>query len=153
MGAILLSVFGALALLLSAVGIYGVMTHGVARRAREIGVRVALGAGRGAVVRLVVRQAMRVAGAGLVIGAVAAAAAGQVLRSQLLGVSGRDPVTFCGGRRPAGGRRAGGGLAARAARGAGGSPRGVALRVTSARREASGRRAPSCRRPWPGRDR
>jgi predicted permease len=94
LGAYMLSGFGFLALLLSAIGIYGVMAYSVSRRTREIGVRVALGATGRAVVRLVVGRAMRLAGVGLVIGGAAAIAAGQLLRSLLIGVSPYDPVTL-----------------------------------------------------------
>ncbi len=95
-GAWMLSGFGLMALLLAAVGVYGVMSYAVSQRTREIGVRVALGAGRRSVVRLVVVRAMRLAGVGLALGAVAALGAGQVLKTQLVGVSPRDPATFVG---------------------------------------------------------
>jgi len=94
LGAYMLAAFGMLALVLSAIGIYGVMAYAVSRRTREIGVRVALGAGRGDVVRLVVGGAMRLAVAGLLVGAAAALAAGELLRSQLFGISPRDPLAF-----------------------------------------------------------
>jgi len=94
LGAYMLAGFGVLALFLSAIGIYGVMSYAVSRRTREIGVRVALGAARRDVVGMVVGGAMRLAAVGLVIGGAAALGAGQLLRSQLLGISPRDPVTF-----------------------------------------------------------
>jgi predicted permease len=94
LGAWMLSGFGALALLLSAIGIYGVMAYTVSRRTREIGVRMALGADRRAVVAMVLRRSMLLVGIGLGAGAVAALGAGQLLRSQLLGVKPWDPVTF-----------------------------------------------------------
>ena len=72
------------------------MAYGVSRRVREIGVRIALGAGQAQVVRLVLGRSMRLAGLGLLIGLVGAVAVGQALRSQLLGVSPRDPLTFAG---------------------------------------------------------
>jgi len=93
-GATMLAGFGLLALALSAIGIYGVMSYSVSQRTREIGVRVALGAMRGDVVGLVVGRAMRLASLGLFIGLAAALGAGQMLRSQLVGVGPRDPVTF-----------------------------------------------------------
>jgi len=93
-GALMLAAVGTLALLLAAIGIYGTMAYNVSRRTREIGVRVALGAGRHDVLGLVVGRAMRLAGLGLVIGGTAALGAGQLLRTQLLGVSPRDPLTF-----------------------------------------------------------
>ena len=94
LGAIMLAAFGTVALLLSAIGIYGVMSYGVTQRTREIGVRVALGAGRRQVVGLVVRRAMRLAGIGLVLGLAAAFGAGRLVSSQLIGVSPSDPLTF-----------------------------------------------------------
>jgi predicted permease len=90
MGAYMLSAFGAVALLLSSIGLYGLMAYTVSRRTREIGVRMALGAGR----TQVVRTAMRLVGVGLLVGTVAALGAGQLLRSQLLGVSPYDPATL-----------------------------------------------------------
>jgi ABC-type antimicrobial peptide transport system permease subunit len=93
-GAILLAAVGVMALILAAIGIYGVMAYSVSRRAREIGVRVALGAERGDVIALVVGRAVRIALVGLGIGGVAALGAGQLLQSQLYEVSPRDPVTF-----------------------------------------------------------
>ena len=94
LGAWMLSGFGALALFLSAIGIYGVMAYTVSRRTREIGVRMALGADRRAVVALVLRRSMALVAVGLGAGAVAALGAGLLLRSQLLGVKPWDPVTF-----------------------------------------------------------
>ncbi len=93
-GATMLTGFGILALLLSAVGIYGTMAYAVSRRVREIGVRVALGAGGRDVVGLIVGRAMRLVAAGLVIGLAAALGVGQLLRGQLLGLNARDPATF-----------------------------------------------------------
>jgi predicted permease len=93
-GAIMLSAVGTLALLLASIGIYATMAYAVSRRVREIGVRLALGAARADVVRLVLGRSMRITGLGLLIGLAAAAAVGQALRSQLLGVGPRDPLTF-----------------------------------------------------------
>ncbi len=93
-GAYMLAGFGCIALLLSGIGIYGVLSYGVTQRTREIGVRVALGAGQRSVVGLVVGRAMRLVAVGLGIGLVAALAAGQLLRTQLFGISPRDPLTF-----------------------------------------------------------
>jgi predicted permease len=90
----LLGVFAALALVLSAVGIYGVTAYAVAQRTREIGVRMAIGASAGAVVRMVLTGALRTVGIGVCIGTAAALAAGRLIASQLYGVSARDPVTF-----------------------------------------------------------
>jgi predicted permease len=94
LGASMLAGLGSIALLLCAIGIYGVMSYVVSQRTREIGVRVALGAARRDVLGLVVGRAMRLAGVGMVIGLVAAMGAAQLLRSQLVGIGPRDPLTF-----------------------------------------------------------
>jgi len=93
-GATMLGALGAMALLLSGIGIFGVLSYHVSQRTREIGVRVALGAARGEVVRLVVGRAAGVVAAGIVAGLVLSLAAGQLLRSQLIGVGPRDPLTY-----------------------------------------------------------
>jgi len=92
--ATLLALFAGLALTLAAVGIYGVLAYSVTERTHEIGVRLALGATRGAVLRLVVGEGMRLTLAGIAIGLGAAWAVTQVLRGLLFGVSPHDPVTF-----------------------------------------------------------
>jgi predicted permease len=94
MGALLLGVFGGLALVLSAIGVYGVMAFSVSRRTREIGVRMALGAHRSTVLRLVLLDGMRLVLAGTVLGLAGALGAGRWLQSFLYGVSGLDAVTF-----------------------------------------------------------
>ena len=93
-GAVVLGAFGALALLLAAVGVYGVVAYSVSRRTREVGIRMALGAERGQVLRMVLWQGGRLAAAGIVLGAVAAAGTGQLLESMLYGVSGLDPMAY-----------------------------------------------------------
>ncbi len=88
--------FGVLALSLAAIGLYGVLSYGVSRRRREIGIRMALGAGEGQVVRLVVSRGLLLAGIGLAAGALAALAATRLLSSFLFGVSTTDPGAFLG---------------------------------------------------------
>ena len=87
---------GIVGLLLAAIGIYGVTAFAVSRRTREIGIRMALGADRGDVMRLILRQGATLAGIGILIGVGVAAVGGQVIRSLLYGISGMDPLTFGG---------------------------------------------------------
>lgn len=91
---LLLTVFGAIAGILAAVGIYGVMAYTVMQRTREIGIRMALGASSTKVVRLVVRQALLVVGIGLVLGLAASFAMTRFLADELYGVTPTDPQTF-----------------------------------------------------------
>jgi len=86
--------FAALGLLLAAIGIYGVLAYSVARRTREIGVRMALGAARRRVVRMVLRDSLTPVVAGSVVGIAAALVATRLMRAMLYGVSPTDPVTF-----------------------------------------------------------
>ncbi len=96
MGAALLTVFGVIALVLAIVGVYGVLSYSVTQQTREIGIRMAMGAQTSSVVNLVVKQGMRLAVAGLVLGLVAAFLAMNVLSSLLFGVSAHDPAIFVG---------------------------------------------------------
>ncbi len=91
---LLTSAFALLALLLAAVGVYGVMTFAVAQRTREVGIRMALGAQRGEVVRLVLARGARVVGVATVVGLAAAFGAAQLIRGQLFGVGTADPLTY-----------------------------------------------------------
>jgi putative ABC transport system permease protein len=90
----LVGAFGALALVLSFVGIYGVMSYAVTERVHEIGVRTALGAQREDIFRLFIGSGMRLAGIGLVLGAAVAFLATRAMTSLLFGVSASDPVTY-----------------------------------------------------------
>lgn len=93
---LLLSAFAVLALLLCCIGIYGVISHLVGQRTHEIGVRMALGAQSGDVMRLVLGQGLRMAFLGVLIGIVTALALTRLMASQLFGVSPNDPLTFVG---------------------------------------------------------
>jgi predicted permease len=92
--ATLLTALGTVALLLAALGIYGVIAGSVNQRTREIGIRMALGAQQLDVLRLFVRQGMKLAGAGVLIGLAGTLAAAQVLSSLLIGVGASDPPTY-----------------------------------------------------------
>jgi len=94
LGTLLSSLFAIVALALASIGLYGIVSYTVARRSREVGIRMSLGAEPGQVVREIVREGMALAGMGAAIGLVLALAGAQVLRSLLFGVNAFDPVTF-----------------------------------------------------------
>ena len=87
-------IFAALALLLSAVGIFGVMSYSVSRRTREMAIRMALGAGRQEVLRLVLREGLIVATVGIAVGLVAALGLSRVMAGYVFGIKSTDPLTF-----------------------------------------------------------
>jgi putative ABC transport system permease protein len=93
---LLLGIFAAVALLLAAVGIYGVMSYAVSRRTHEIGIRVSLGASRADVVVLVIRQGMLLALIGSAVGILGALGLSRLMKSLLYGVKPVDPLIFCG---------------------------------------------------------
>ena len=90
----LMTAFATLALVLAAIGVYGVMTYAVARRTQEVGIRIALGARRHQVLMMVLRDGMRTTVVALIVGLAVAAMATRLLASQLFGVSATDPLTF-----------------------------------------------------------
>ena len=93
-GAALLSIFGGLALLLAAIGVYGIMSYTVGKRTREIGIRMAIGAQRSDVLRLILNQGLVIAGLGLLTGLGAAYAAARYFQNFLLGVGAGDALTY-----------------------------------------------------------
>jgi ABC-type antimicrobial peptide transport system permease subunit len=92
--AFLSALFGLLALLLTCVGLYGLMAYTVNRRTGEIGIRMALGAERGRIVRMILGETLLLIGCGLLIGVPAAALASRLIASQLFGLKPGDPITF-----------------------------------------------------------
>jgi putative ABC transport system permease protein len=91
---ILLALFSALSLILAAIGIYGVISYAVAQRAHEIGIRLALGAQSGDVVRMILAQGVTIAGAGVVFGICGALGLTRLMGKLLFAVSAADPSTF-----------------------------------------------------------
>jgi ABC-type antimicrobial peptide transport system permease subunit len=89
-----MSFFAVVACFLAALGLYGILAYGVEQRAREIGVRIALGAGTGEILRLVIGGGMRLAGIGILIGVPAALVVTRLLRGLLAGVTSTDPLTY-----------------------------------------------------------
>ena len=92
--ALLLGIFGAVGLTLGAIGLYGVMSYSVRRRTQEIGIRMALGARPGAVLKMILGQGLALTGVGLAIGLTVAAAVGRLAANLLYGISGTDLITF-----------------------------------------------------------
>ena len=93
---VLLSIFGGIAIVLAAVGIYGVMAYMVSQRTQEIGIRMALGADRPAVVKMILRHAGLLTGIGLAVGLVGSFALTRLIADQLWEVTPTDPLTFTG---------------------------------------------------------
>ncbi|MFL6520831.1 MAG: ABC transporter permease [Chthoniobacterales bacterium] len=91
---LLLSIFAGAALLLAAIGLYGVISYSVAQRTRELGIRIALGAQRGDVLRLILRQGMTLVAVGVIFGIAASLGLTRLIASLLYGISASDPITF-----------------------------------------------------------
>jgi ABC-type antimicrobial peptide transport system permease subunit len=89
-----LGCFGLISLLMGGAGLYGVMSYSVARRTKEIGVRMAIGVARADILRMMLREAGLLIGLGLVIGLAASLAGAQILRSLLYGIAPRSPLTI-----------------------------------------------------------
>jgi predicted permease len=92
----LVSFFGALALILACIGLYGVMAHGVARRTNEIGIRMALGARGGNIAWMILRETLHLVFAGLIVGVPAALIGARLIAAQLFGLNPTDPLTLVG---------------------------------------------------------
>jgi ABC-type antimicrobial peptide transport system permease subunit len=93
---VLLGVFALIALLLASIGIYGVISYMAGQRTHEIGIRMALGAQRKDVLKLVLADAARMTFGGVLVGLIAAAGLTRLIKSMLFGVSATDPLTFAG---------------------------------------------------------
>lgn len=93
--ALLASSFGLLAALMAAIGVYGVLAYTTAQRTREIGIRIALGATRATILRMVLTEVLWLAGIGIAVGLPASLLLTQTIRSQLFGISNNDPLTLC----------------------------------------------------------
>jgi ABC-type antimicrobial peptide transport system permease subunit len=91
---LLVGFFGVTALLLAAIGLYGVMAYAATQRSREIGIRIALGAQRGVILRMVLGDGLRLALAGILLGVIAALLSGRLLAGFLYGVSADDSLTL-----------------------------------------------------------
>jgi putative ABC transport system permease protein len=91
---LMMGIFAGVAMVLAAVGIYGLMSYSVARRTHEIGIRISLGAGRGEVLRMVLSQALTLALAGSAVGLVSALLLARLMTNLLFGVKPTDPATF-----------------------------------------------------------
>jgi ABC-type antimicrobial peptide transport system permease subunit len=96
MGASLIGGFALLALVLSVIGLYGVVSFGVARRTREMGVRISLGATGGEVMRMVVGNGLKLAAFGAILGVFGAVAVSRLVGDYLIGISALDPLTLIG---------------------------------------------------------
>jgi ABC-type antimicrobial peptide transport system permease subunit len=93
---ILMNIFGAVALALAAIGLYGVLAYSVSQRTQELGIRMALGAQRSDVLRLILKQGMKVSLLGVLIGLVSGLALTRLMRKLLFCVGATDPATFAG---------------------------------------------------------